>query len=221
VGCPTQGYDISLSYPTGIGDEDLDEMNRDRFWEIFLEERDVAIENSQCPADPKEAAPGRSEFKLTFKADAPSPGYLSVLYEEFSFPAGAAHPNTELYSATYIIAEGRTMDLVDLFPDVKKSTPLFWAYLGPKWCALKKGTVPSFYGSGECPANGVPTLPEAYKGDDLILPDLGNPVLTPQGLTLNLGAYEAWSHADGPQTLTIPLAELVKIGADPKIWAQK
>ncbi|MDR2142185.1 MAG: DUF4163 domain-containing protein [Deltaproteobacteria bacterium] len=215
--CPHFRLEIQVSYPSLTGDDKVDTLIRDNFTETFLEKKAEAVETLakfECPKSSKD--PEIYEIEVSFRAYSPSPGYLSVLYESFDGRVRLAHPSTDYHSSTYLIGQGREMTIKDLFADPKKSLPLFWAYIAPKWREVKKkDTNPFFY--GEFPEEAP--LPQRLEVADVALEALGNPVFTPDGLFLRLAADDGWSHADGPTTLIVPKEELLKMGANPKIWA--
>ncbi|MDR0548337.1 MAG: hypothetical protein LBI10_02835 [Deltaproteobacteria bacterium] len=242
--CPRLGFSIVVSFPTSTGNEAVDKLILDDFSQRFATKKAdnvKALKELECPA-PKPATPAAGEEELeeedeeleadsiiNFQAFAPGPGFLSVIYQDFDSPIFAAHPSTSFFSQTYLIGQGRVMNIKDLFPDPAKSAPLLWAYLAPKWCEQSHAlgneadSIPNFYTNGEndltsCQAAKLSQVPARLKKADLALADLGNPVFTPEGAFLNLGAYDGWSYADGPASLEIPKAELLKMGANPAIW---
>ncbi|MDR1870891.1 MAG: DUF4163 domain-containing protein [Deltaproteobacteria bacterium] len=219
-GCATAGFSFRQSYPALTGDRKVDTLIRNaaltRYYRQKYHDADTAAPD-KCPADSYSSNVTTEEYE-TFKAFSPSPGYLSVLYDNYTFYAGAAHGYQYYHAETYLIGHGRAMTLTDLFPDLKKSLPLLWKKLSLLWCGKQIGQLPSFYGEASCPANGQTPLPNRLRKPDLTLDDLGHPVLTPQGLAFHLGSDECFSHGDGDQNVLIPKESLLTLGVRPGIW---
>lgn len=219
--CPKAKVELKSSRPVGTGDGLLDAI-------LALElAKDVqAIRGSwfsgwtegdcdQADAD----SPGESS--RTFEAHSPSPGILSILYTLFESYPFAAHPNTNFEAFNYYLKEGRELRLSDILPDFYDWGAL-WAEVAKGWCSYNDyHSIPSFYGLSQdvswCEQKQVP-VPPAIAANSFDLAAWGHAYVTADGLALQLGPYEGWSYADGPSSLTIPKAFLIKLGADPAIW---
>ena len=96
-----------------------------------------------------------------------------------------------------------------------------------RFCALSgdpDASLPVFYGyRGPCPGPSdqepLP-LPEPLLSQDLSLPDLGFPVLVPEGLILHLNPYQSWGLAMGPASVSVDLVELADMGASMALWGR-
>ena len=168
-----------------------------------------------------------SYHKRVLTASSPSPEVISILYTIVRDYFMVNNPSFDYWSAAYHVEDGRLVSLGDVFPDREASLPLFWNLAARRFCETAGsayGSPPVFYGyRGICPGpdseEDLP-LPEALISPDLTLPDLGFPLLTPEGLTLNLNPYQSWGVAMGPASIAITIAELEAMGANMSIWGR-
>ena len=205
-------------YPQGTGRQSVDlgiknmvvaEMNKNA--------AEIKKEGFCAESECGEESCGRWPVTQTFSVHLPSPDYISVLFEESGF-TGGAHSNTVFTALNFNLKTGRELTLAEVFPDPKRSLPLYWDYVYAKWCAENDYKFPLHHDSMElCEGGENPDNPNLYQGAES-LDDLGRLVFSPLGATLVLGPYESGSFAAGTRTLDLPLAELLKIGASPLIW---
>jgi hypothetical protein len=158
-------------------------------------------------------------------ASQPSQGVLSILYTVVRDYFLVNNPTFDYWSASYLVAEARLLALHDLFPARDASLPAFWNLAARKFCEAAgppNRSLPVFYGyKGECPepnSDEALPLPEALASPEPGLPDLGFPLLTPEGLTLHLNPYQSWGLAMGPVSVPITLDELKAMGANMALW---
>lgn len=207
-------------YPQGTGRQSVDLGVRNMVIEEMNKNVAEIKQEGFCAADEcGESSCGRWPVTQTFSVYQSSPDYISILFEESGF-TGGAHTNTVFTVLNYNLKNGRQLTLAEVFPDQKRSLPLYWDYVYAKWCAENGYKFPLHYNSVEDCAAGIdPDNPNTYQGADN-LDDLGRLVFSAKGATLVLGPYESGSYANGTRTLDLPLAELLKIGASPTLWKQ-
>jgi hypothetical protein len=138
----------------------------------------------------------------------------SVLFEWEAY-YGGAH-SVFGYVSLNLRPDGKELAASDLFGDPSVSIPHFWAKIFREGCSGGKASAPSFYGSPVC-SDAVPPLPYMLT-PDATLDGMGHALLTPQGLTVSLDPYEAWSWAEGQFVLEISKEDLAGMGADTGFW---
>jgi hypothetical protein len=168
-----------------------------------------------------------SFHKRVLEASEPSPGVLSILYTVVRDYFLVNNPSFDYWSAIYDVSEARLLTIDDLFPDRALSLPLFWNAAAQAFCQAAGSpgaALPAFYGyRGSCPGPDSEEpleLPEALRSSDLTLPDLGFPLLTPEGLVLHLNPYQGWGLAMGPAKVTIGIGALREMGANMALWGR-
>ncbi|MDR1050269.1 MAG: hypothetical protein LBP95_04155 [Deltaproteobacteria bacterium] len=219
--CPGFSLTHAVAYPFGTGapalDDALSSEANDKI--LSLSKFSVQYDDNTCP-DPSDLGDA-SEVLGTFVASSPSADYVSILRTDFVSTAGAAHPSTDYSARSYKVSEARQLDLRDVFPDLDASLPKLWARLVADWCSTyESGTIPSYYNVEDahtCSSKNVPP-PESFSGANPPLTAVGFALLTPEGLTLNLGEYGGQSRVDGNPDLRLPKDFLIGIGARAEIW---
>lgn len=213
--CPGNSLTIAIHYPQGLGpdiDRLVEQTARDEMAARLAEVKDGGF----CEADICGGLScGAWTADETFAAHSPSPGYLSILFTEYSY-TGGAHPNTE-HRALNFRPDGRPMELRDLFPEPDKSVPRYWDIVYAKWCAEHPYKFPLHYSALQECGTDSPDNPNTFAGAET-LDDLGRLAFTPFGATMVLGPYESGSYATGTVLLDLPKEDLIGIGADPAIW---
>jgi len=213
--CPGNSLTITLHYPQGLGadiDRRIEKSVQDELASKIAEIKEGGFcDKNLCGG----LSCGTWTADETFAAHSPSPGFLSILFTEFS-DTGGAHPNTE-YRVMNFKPDGRPLTLEDMFPDPAKSVPLYWDYVYAKWCAKHPYKYPTHYAAMQDCGSDSPDNPNIYEGAKT-LDDLGRLVFSPLGATIVLGPYESGAYATGTITLDLPRRDLVKMGADPAIW---
>jgi hypothetical protein len=226
--CPKEMITVSVSWPAGSGNEELDSILKTEALETLLS---VVAADSSFVSQEKCPSPGGEEdrfkdVRLMYSATAASKDTLSLVWTYFEADPNAAHPNTTYRTENYLLSYLRPLEKNDVFPDPVKSLPLLWSYLAENWCAYGGGhpQMPDFYGlqnQGDCSDPKKIPIPSVFEAPGTPLSQLGNPYFTSEGLGLILGPYEGWSYADGVSTLTIEKDVLIKMGADPNFWLDK
>jgi hypothetical protein len=221
--CPKKArVDYVVNYPGGTGSMISDlilENHADYVLAKYLEDlKDFLGQEWGCELGDKDVV--ALTHKTDYQATKPSPGYLSVLFTQFS-DTGGANPN-EVYAAFNFKPKGLLLTLADLFEDPDTSLPKFWAYVYEKSCASSgKDVLPSFYGDAvSCGQKTAPSGDDFIKNVDTV-ESLGNLFFSSLGATINLEAYDAFDGASGPYRLDIPKEDFIAIGANPAIWESK
>ena len=220
--CSVNSLTVTLHYPQGLS-ADIDQLIEKRAKDKLAAEIAEIKDGGFCDKDMCGGLScGAWSADETFAAHSPSPGFLSILFTEFSY-TGGAHPNTEYrvmnFKPVGQPTELRAMELKDLFPDPEKSVPLYWEYVYAKWCAKFPYKFPLHYAGGDCGTDS-PDYPNTYEGAKT-LDDLGRLVFTPLGATMVLGPYESGSYASGTVMLDIRKEQLIAMGANPAIWTSE
>ena len=218
--CPGNSLTVTLYYPQGLS-ADVDQLIEKSIQDKLAVEIAEIKDDSFCGKDVCGGAScGAWSSDETFAAHSPAPGYVSILFTDFSY-TGGAHPNTE-YRVMNFKPDGgpvklKKMELKDLFPDPDKSVPLYWEYVYGKWCDEHSYKFPAHYSTMQDCGVDSPDNPNIYEGAKT-LDDLGRLVFSPFGATIVLGPYESGSYATGTIMLDLPKEDLIKMGADPAIW---
>ncbi|MDR1041048.1 MAG: hypothetical protein LBR80_12975 [Deltaproteobacteria bacterium] len=211
--CPDKPFPISVVYPQGFDGNGPVDLAVKALADRFLAEAISTGEEALADLDGCDGLEYYQYSVGSLPAELPGKAY-SVLWRRDS-NTGGAHPVFDYVSQT-LKADGTELLASDLFPDPAKSLPLLWKRIFADTCAKGNGTAASYYGSPEC-GSQAPPLPEALV-PGATLDGLGHALLTTQGLILNLDPYEGWSWADGEMAVEIPTADLIAMGADPKLW---
>lgn len=216
--CPANILTLTLQYPQGLGLPDLDQalagQAADQMKDELADLKDALCDGELCGG----AACGEWFWKREFSVYAPSAGYRSLLFIESSY-LGGAHGSLDYEARTYG-PDGRLLTLTDVFPNPAQSAPRYWAYVYAQWCAAHNTRFPLHMEVGEASECRPGDLGSEKAPEVKELADLGRLVFTPEGATLVLGPYESGSYASGTMTLDLPKAELIKMGAAPRIWGQ-
>jgi hypothetical protein len=216
--CKDYSYEVGVAYPFGTGSAELDKILADN---AALKLKDITKQDfDTCPkADDRERL--TSVKRITFMATSPSKNYLSLLFTNFSFNPLDAHPSTTTEALVYDLRTAKTLELSDIFEDAPKIMPGLWTTVISAWCEKGHNTIPYYYEIEE-PANTcgaeIPPLPDKFENEVIPFSSLGKVSLTPDGLTINLDPYEAWSYADGSAQIDISKQELINMGAHKEIW---
>lgn len=149
-------------------------------------------ETEPPPADLSEVT---STLQISYKVLYNRKGLLSVLSNVGYYAAGAAHPSSYSTVINYDVAEGKGLDLVDLFKPDTQYLDLLSTYCK---ATLKRRARLEF-------PEGADPKPENY--------DSWN--ITTRGLQINFDDYQVTSHATGPQQCVVPIATLSKVLKDP------
>lgn len=216
-GCPGNSLTITMHYPQGLGadiDRQVEKSAQDKLaGEIAEIKNDGFCTKDICGG----SSCGAWVADATFAAHRSSPGYLSILFTEYSY-TGGAHPNTE-YHVMNFQPDGRLMSLTDFFPEPEKSVPLYWEYVYAKWCAENPYKFPLHYSAIQDCGTDSADNPNTYE-EGKTLDDLGRLVFSPLGATIVLGPYESGAYATGTITLDLPREDLIKMGANKAIWSE-
>jgi hypothetical protein len=216
---------MNLSVPAGTGDELLDRLLETQ---LYIEARNLwnpLLRGYNSPDDCQELRHGPNEIARTFEAHSPSPGLLSIIYDENASYAGAAHPSQSFRSATYVLGTAVELTSFRLMSQYPVDLKPLWARLARAWCSYnEQRTIPAFYGlrgnRNWCAKPEAAPLPPALSGPDFILDNLGHAYLTVNGMTIQLGPYDAWSYALGPAALSVDKRTLIRLGFKPSLWGR-
>jgi hypothetical protein len=218
--CPKFLNDVAVTYPFGSGSSELDKILAQDAVRRFADFSKVDDFNGDCP-DYETMANRQNEFRLTFSAAAPGPGHLTVLRTVYKFYMGAAHPNLNTESEIFDLKTARPIGISEIFGDPRKAVAGLWPVVAMGWCQKGHDILPNIYEIKE-PYNAcgqsAPPLPEKLAVPEPPLSALGTVSLTPDGMTVLLDAYEAWSYADGPSSIHVPKELLIGLGASRDIW---
>lgn len=149
----------------------------------------VETENDQQPPD--ELKDKSAEFDVNYQVEKDDNGFVSVLFTEFTYIVGAAHPNTYFFVVNYDLKSGSVVMLSDLFAPGSD-------YLNRLSQAATK----------QLTDKGVQIFPEGLSPLDENFVDW---TIQGQNLVLNFEAEQVASHAEGAQKAIVPLADLQDI----------
>jgi len=217
--CPQNILHLNFFYPQGFGRPGIDEAVAESIADKFEEWKDDAREDFFCDREPcGSASCGLWPVETTFAVYTSSSRFVSILFTEDSY-TGGAHGNLNFEALNFDLGNDRLMTLTDFFPRPKESVPTYWSLIYAEWCRTWEINFPLHFKSGEVcrPGESLQTPDEFQEAGEL--EDLGRLIFTPLGATLLLGPYESGSYANGTQALDLPRELLLKMGANPALWA--
>ncbi|MDR2387226.1 MAG: hypothetical protein LBE80_06555 [Deltaproteobacteria bacterium] len=216
-----QGFfnQVGVTYPFGTGSTALDKILADSAKADF--DGFLKSQMESCPENVDTTDTPTAQHRKTFRATTAGKKYLSFYFSLFEEVPFAAHPSSGSSAVVYDLQTAKPIELGTIFVDAQKAMPELWAYLVKGWCDQGKGAMPSYYNlsseEGSC-GSKTPPLPDTFKADPVPFTALGATTLTPNGLSIQIDAIDAWSMADGPGTLEVPKDYLVSIGAKKEVW---
>jgi hypothetical protein len=142
----------------------------------------------QVPPEMKDQA---SEFDINYQIFNNQQGVVSILFFQFIYYAGAAHPNTNFFVMNFDLNTQKEIQLSDLFQPGS-------AYLAALSSASEK----------QLSKKDFPLFKDGYAPLET---NFQNWNLRQDRLILNFEPYQVAAYAVGPQTVEIPLSELKAI----------
>lgn len=213
--CPDKNtYTVSYTYLKGSGNETVDALlkkNNEKDFATKREEAKKAIERQSADDCNAASLAGLYERNYAF-AFKPSDNYLSVLIFSNDY-TGGAHGNQTYESLMFDLKTAEKITLKDIFPDLKKSGPLYLAYQKKVLCEKYPTKCPC---SDSCSGDmgKINLSSEAQKDHN----DAPVEVLSEKGISLIFGPYVSGPYSDGTRIIDIPKEELIKMGASSKFW---
>ncbi|HEU5012570.1 MAG TPA: DUF3298 and DUF4163 domain-containing protein [Roseiflexaceae bacterium] len=164
-----------------------------------LVESTVSKAISQFKTDVEQISPtadlppavNRSTIEISYETTFANNKIISVLFRDYSFVAGAAHPNSTTFTVNYDLANNREIALADLF--APNSDYLAWL---------------SKYSLDKLRTRGFPLFEE---GAAASAENFRSWNLEAEGLRITFDPYQVAAYAAGPQVLFIPYRELQSI----------
>jgi hypothetical protein len=208
--CPTDLIYITLEYPENTGSPELDAYLSTAMARKFKEARDRALSMS-CNDFLDGCAGGcypvgiESRYYLHKSA----PWTLSIFQvEKFigNFRKNShARGTVEYQFLNFNLKTGKQLLLREIFPDPKKSVPLFWKYLNN---VLKEKGAP-------CAAQSLSLASKRLGGGELKPEDI---LLSKNGATIALFTQNPSKCQS--EVVDIPRQDLIGMGAEPDLWAE-
>jgi hypothetical protein len=215
-GCPNTVNQINITFPFNTGSADLDKL----LYNDAISQFNKLALNDYC--NPSDIQPiYYNDFRYNFVAKAPSKRYLSLLFSYFEYYAGTAHPSSTTKAIVYDLDTGKAVELSDIFQLPDQAIPKLWEIVVSSWCRLDKGSLPNYYNlspQDQTCGSGLPPIPSSFRAKPTPFSALGKVLLTREGMTIVIDAYEGWSYADGEQRIDIPKADLISLGAYRIFW---
>jgi hypothetical protein len=142
----------------------------------------------QVPPEMKDQA---SEYDINYQIFNNQHGVVSILFFQFSYYAGAAHPNTNFFVVNFDLHANKEILLSDLFQP--NST-----YLNTLSDAADR----------QLSKKDLPLFKEGYAPQET---NFQNWTIRQGTLILNFEPYQVVAYAAGPQTVVVPLSDLKSI----------
>ena len=140
------------------------------------------------PATPISAG---SFLENSYEVVSPPGNLISLKFEFYTYADGAAHPYSYTLTYTYNLQTGQEIAFEQLFLPGSNYLELIASYCKNELSAREIGFDATFI-------TGADPTPENYH----------NWNITPTGLLISFDPYQVAAYAAGPQTVTIPYAEL-------------
>jgi hypothetical protein len=205
--CPTDLFFITLEYPANTGNPDLDEklagLARQKFEKAKIRAKELAC-NDFFGCAGLCLPVGAEQMYFLYQS---SPNNLSVFLVDRFFGnfRGNRHVRGQVdYTfLNFEISSGLEIGIRDIFPDSRRSVPLFWDLVDK---ILAK--------SNNCPSKNFLVSGRQAQRGELRPRDL---LLSSQGATLALFSRRPGTCRS--QALDIPSEDMIGIGANPILWA--
>jgi hypothetical protein len=204
--CPTDLVYIAIKFPANTGNEALDlrlsgdmeaRFEQAKNWASSLICADFFGCDDAC-------LPVGLEIRHYIHQSGPD--YLSALRVEKIF--GNARKGAKLKGSVketfhnYSLKNGQDLTIEDIFPEPKKSIPLFWAKVAK-----------SLANNGQCPLTKFTSRDRRVRTDALKPDDL---LLSQDGATVVLEA----AYPCRPQAVDLAFSDLIALGANPALWGR-
>jgi hypothetical protein len=215
--CPKDtSYAVDVSYPQWVGNADVD-ADIEKLAEDWM--RDAQF---YSPNDDEDYCGRVQELNasVSYELYQASKRFVGIIVTDFKF-TGGAHGNLNSTSYNYDLLTGRRFSFADFFPMTEKGLTAFFQYVYLNACAPDSGhaKMPSHYGNVACDGtDDIPPVPPKFLADADNQEKLGILTLTAEGVLVTLDPFSAWSFGDGSYKLSIPKANLVKMGVTPIFW---
>lgn len=196
----TKKYEININYSQIKGLDNASEKGYNKLLESIAEAQadsfKVWMKDWESPPDFKEG----SFYELSDTVLYRDSKIVSTLFYEFSYFAGAAHPNNYNFSVNYDLEKNREIKLSDLFKGdyLRKLSQLCIE----KVAKNKKDYAPEY----------------DAKNDDMLISGAGPDEknfnafnITKEFFQITFPTYQVASYAEGPQTVEIPYSQLKDI----------
>lgn len=151
----------------------------------------------------KNSASGSYQIHLDYEAYSPSANIISILYHPWMY-SGGAHGLGQLHSSTYRVADGKVLQLENIFARPAGLLEFFSDYTR-KSLRPKLG---QYWEQNEMFEEGL--APEIENFNVF--------VLKKGGLELRFPVYQIAPYSEGEQSCFIPLDELATFRPRPNIW---
>lgn len=140
----------------------------------------------------------RSEFGSKFKIGIATSSFVSILFNNYTYSAGAAHPNSYVQSFNYDVVYNRAITLGDLF---KTATPYLQRIADKGIAGLLEQFSADREGLEDWIKSGAAPTQENYQVF----------LMTPDGLLIIYNTYQVGPYAIGAPEVLIPYAEFADI----------
>jgi hypothetical protein len=225
--CPDLRMKLAISNPYGLWIPEFD---------LVMAAKQVAdvdkavrkfFDEFEGPCYPYNSSSSEFEYNTTFEAHYSGGGVISIVYDNYVFYPGAAHPLNSFEAHSLNLRTGRELTMDDLFlrpPGAAEGLKRLWPLIAAGWCRYNDlRLLPIFYGLPEgrdwCANPGMIPLPKDLRGRPA-LGELGNAFLTADGLSLRLDGDNTWAHSFGTSTLNFDKQALIRLGFDPALWGR-
>lgn len=157
---------------------------------------------------------GAWEYWLTYTKSEPSPAAVSVSFEGYTYPKGAAHPSGTMTVLSFATDTGEELGIGDLFQNPDKALEIFSQNAKRLLTdTLRKSAPDAFPAKADLDSlvwfnEGFKPVPENYKCLEL----------APEGVRVVFQQYQVLPYAFGMPVAVFPLDLLAPAGPSAKIW---
>jgi hypothetical protein len=184
-------YAITARIPTLTGSDDARMKAFNTLATSIVQQAIDEFKNNIASLSPLPDIGGSSSFDVTFTQLSTLPGFVSIKFEIMGYIKGAAHPYHFTRTLNFDLEAGQEIGLDSLFQPGATYLETISSY-----CIAQLQT--RDIGFSDMFTSGADPTPENYH----------NWNITPDGLLITFDEYQVAPYAAGPQTVTIPYAEL-------------
>lgn len=160
------------------------------------------IEESLTPGEDKPATYDQWELTGTYSLSRPTQDIVSVTFNIYSY-SGGAHGNLFIRCLNYDLRDGKALELADIFGDAQKALEILSSFCEKKLREeLGQDLDEDMLRSG--------TTPEEI--------NFSNLSLRKDSVVVEFQPYQVGPWSIGPQSVTVPLADLAEAKPSATIW---
>lgn len=160
---------------------------------------------------------GAWEYWLTYTKSEPSPAAVSVSFEGYTYPKGAAHPTGKMTVLNFATDTGEELKLGDLFQNPDKALEIFSQNGKRLLTEALRTTAPDNFKT-KADIDGLVWFDEGFKP---VPENYACLELAPEGVRVVFQQYQVLPYAFGMPLAVYPLELLAPAGPSAKVWPKR